>query len=175
MLAVGALIITFGYRRSIMVLLGTLVLGVLSIIWYAEFYEEKGSDLIGVDEVTLDSFSMRKTYGDSYELTARIRNRSPEHVLTALGIELTASDCETEEDPASCVVVGQQSQEVQIDVPAQQARDVVQQFIFPTMRPKGSLKLTPFRRLVISTAKIVRCISPMFATGLGPPEAYLLT
>lgn len=138
-LGVGLLIVTVGYKRSIVVLLAALLLGVVLIIWYAEFYEEKGSGLISVDEVSLSNFQVRKTYGESYEMSARVHNASPDFLLTAVGIEVSALDCTGEGDGQTCTIVGQQEHEIQIDVPAQQARDVIQQFILPKMRPLGSL------------------------------------
>ena len=138
-LTAGVLIITFGYRTSIIVLIGVLLVGVAGIIWYAEFYEGSSSSLISTEEITLDNFSVRSTYGDSYEMFARLSNKSAENVLTAVGVELSASDCVTEGGEESCVIVGQQDTEIQTNVPAQQARDVKQQFIFPPMRPQGEL------------------------------------
>ncbi len=139
-IAVGLIIITLGYKRSLFILLATLLIGVVFIIWYAEYYEEKGSGLVDVGEVALENFSVRKTYGDSYEMSARVRNMSTEYMLTAVGMELNASDCKTDTEGESCIIVGQQEQEIQVDVPPQQARDIVQQFNFPAMRPVGSLR-----------------------------------
>lgn len=138
-LTAGVLIITFGYRISIMVLLAVLAIGIGGVIWYAEFYEGNRTSLISADEITLDNFNVRSTYGNSYEMFARLNNRSAEHVLTAVGVELNASDCVTEEAEKTCVIVGQQETEIQTNVPAQQARDIKQQFIFPPMRPQGEL------------------------------------
>ena len=138
-LTTGVLIITFGYRKSIMVLVAVLLIGVGTIIWYAEFYEGSHSNLIAVDEVSLDNFNVQVTYGNSYEMFARLSNRSNEHTLTAVGIELNVSDCTTKDGTESCVIVGQQEQEIQINVPKSQARDIRQQFIFPPMRPQGEL------------------------------------
>ena len=139
-LATGALIITFGYRTSILVLVAVLLLGVGIVIWYAEFYEGSRSNLIAVDEVSLDNFSVQVTYGNSYEMFARLSNRSSDHMLTAVGIELSVSDCTTKDGAESCVVVGQQEKEIRVNVPVNQARDIRQQFIFPPMRPLGELK-----------------------------------
>lgn len=138
-LAAGVLIITFGYRTSIVVLLAVLVIAIGGVIWYAEFYESSSSSLIAIEEVDLDNFSVRITYGNSYAMFARLNNRSDKNVLTAVGVELSASDCVTEGEVESCVIVGQQETEIQTNIPAQQARDIKQQFIFPPMRPQGEL------------------------------------
>lgn len=140
-LGAGLLIITFGYTKSIVVLGATLLIGLISIIWYAEFYEGSRTNLIGVDEIRVDNFSVKTTYGNSYEMFARLYNGSPGHTLIAVGLELSASDCTGDDQSgASCVIVGQQDTEIQVEVPAQQARDVTRKFIFPPMRPQGELK-----------------------------------
>ena len=139
-LTAGVLIITYGYRTSIIVLLVVLLLGIGGVIWYAEFYQGSSASLIATEEVALDNFSVRSTYGSSFEMFARLSNKSSKHVLTAVGVELSASDCVAQEGEETCVIVGQQETEIQKNVPTQQARDIRQQFIFPPMRPQGKLK-----------------------------------
>lgn len=139
-LSVGLLIITFGYRTSFIVLLATLGLGIVVVIWYAEFYEGSRSNLISVEAVGVDNFSVRNAYGGSYEMVARLRNNSTQFELAAVGLELSALDCTTDAQTVeTCVIVGQQEDEIQIRVPMGQARDVKKQFIFPPMRPMGDL------------------------------------
>ena len=139
-LAVGLLIITFGYRTSMLILLGVLLIALVGIVWYAEFYESPKSNRISTDQVRLDSFGVRATHGNSYELTARLRNDSTEHDLTAVGIQISASDCAPGNGERSCVVVGQETSELRHDVPAGQARDIKHPFIFPEIRPQGDIE-----------------------------------
>ena len=96
--------------------------------------------LISIEEVGLDNFRVEATYGTSYQMFGRVLNQSPEYVLTAVGLELNASDCPSENGEENCVIVGQQQQEIPVTVPARQARDISHQFIFPPMRPQGTLK-----------------------------------
>ncbi len=138
-LTAGILIVTFGYRTSIIVLLVALFLGIVGIIWYAEFYQGSRASLIATEEIALENFNVQPIYGNSFEMFARLNNKSSAHVLTAVGVELSASDCVTVDGEKSCVIVGQQETEIQKIVPAQQARDIKQQFIFPSMRPLGEL------------------------------------
>lgn len=139
-LVAGYLIITYGYRNSLFVLLTTLLIGVVGVIWYAEFYDGEQTSAIAVEDVSLDNFSVRTTYGDSFAMNARLRNASEQYVLSAVGIELSASDCTAGTQGESCIVVGQEEKEIQVEVPAGQARDIVEQFIFPPIRPNGELK-----------------------------------
>jgi hypothetical protein len=139
-LVAGYLIITFGYRTSIFVLLFVLVLGLVMVIWYAEFYQATRSNIISTEEVDLENFKVEVTYGNSFKMFARVRNLSADHALIAVGVEISASDCTTPDQAETCVIVGQQTQEIQVDVPVQQARDITRQFIFPPMRPQGDLK-----------------------------------
>jgi hypothetical protein len=141
-LVTGYLIITYGYRTSVIVLLVTLVLGLAIIIWYAEFHQDTRSNLISTDEVRLENFRVEAVYGNSYKMYARVLNNSTEFPLMAAGIQLNAADCPSPEGDEGCIIVGQQQQEIQVNVPPRQARDVTYQFIFPPMRPQGVLKWT---------------------------------
>ena len=87
----------------------------------------------------LDAFAMQQVYGGSYALRARVRNSATEHTLTAFGIAVQALDC-SGADRSECVVIGDQSQEIQIEVPPGQARDFYQQFQFRHMQPRGELR-----------------------------------
>ena len=139
-LVAGYLIITYGYKNSLFLLLATVLIGVLGVIWYAEFYESSHTSAIAVDDVSLDNFSVNTTYGDSYQMKARLRNASEQYILSATGIELSASDCISDTQGETCIVVGQEEKEIQVEVPAGQARDIVEQFIFPPIRPNGELR-----------------------------------
>lgn len=139
-LVAGYLIITFGYRTSVFVLLSVLVIGLIVVIWYAEFHQATRSNLILAKEVELENFKVEVTYGNSFNMFARVRNLSADHALIAVGVEISASDCAVPGQAEGCVIVGQQEQEIQVDVPAQQARDITRQFIFPPMRPQGELR-----------------------------------
>lgn len=141
-LVTGYLIVTFGYRTSIIALLVTLALGLVLVVWYAEFHEGTRPDLISVEEVELDNFSVELAYGNSYKLYARVLNRSAEYGLTAVGLDLNAADCTGSGSAENCVIVGQQRQEIRVSVPAKQARDITHQLNFPPMRPQGTLKWT---------------------------------
>ena len=139
-LVAGYLIITFGYRTSVFVLLAVLVTGLVMVIWYAEFHQTTRSNLIFAEEVELENFIVEVTYGNSFKMFSRVRNLSADHTLIAVGVEISASDCTVPDREETCEIVGQQEQEIQVDVPAQQARDITRQFIFPPMRPRGELK-----------------------------------
>lgn len=139
-LVTGYLIITFGYRTAIIVFLSTLVLGLVLVIWYAEFHKGARPDLIEPGEVVLDNFSVEVAYRNSYKMFARVLNNSPEYDLMAVGLELNASDCQSGDAGENCLIVGQQEQEIQVNVPARQARDITYQFNFPAMRPRGTLQ-----------------------------------
>jgi len=139
-LVAGYLVITFGYRTSIFVLLAVLVIGLVVVIWYAEFRQATRSNLISTEEVQLANFNVEVTYGNSFKMFARVRNLSTDFALIAVGIEISVSDCTAPDQVEACVIVGQQEQEIQIDIPAQQARDITRQFIFPPMRPQGELR-----------------------------------
>ena len=139
-LGVGMVIILYGYRASVIGGFVVLALVLGFIIWYAEFHTATGPDLIGNDEVRLDNFTVKLSYGNSYKITGRLFNKSERFTVAAVGVVFTASDCVDREAETECVVVGERDREIQVEVPAQQARDIVQQLLFPPIRPQGELR-----------------------------------
>ena len=132
------LIIAYGYRRALMVMSIMVGVGLGVLIWYGERGNRGGSDF-PPEAVHVDTFSVVKVYGDSYQLAARIKNGSPDYTLTRFGLTLTATDCVTQGGERNCVAVGESTREIYLVVPPNQARDFVEQFHFPNMHPKGEL------------------------------------
>lgn len=138
-LAVGLSIVTFGLNRFALAGLVALLVAVAMLIYYTQIQDTQKQALIEPGHVALNAFEMEQVYGGSYALRARVRNTDAEHTLTAFGLSVQALDC-SGADRSECVVIGDRSQEIQIEVPPGQARDFYQQFQFRRMQPRGELR-----------------------------------
>ena len=137
---VGLLIINFGYRRSVLVTLGVLLAIVGAALLYTQVQDSVREGRIPVSDVLFEHFAMQPAYGDSYKLIARVHNTSSERTLHYFGLTITAADCVEQQGQQQCLVVGEQSKEIRVEVPPQQARDITDQFAFGRLRPLGKLQ-----------------------------------
>ncbi len=138
-LTVAALIIVLGVRRALIVLLAVTLVAVIGVIWYAEIGDKRQAGAIPVEAVQLSNTRMVPAYGSSYKFSARVKNNASEHDLTAFSLTVIASDCAVGRSESQCEIIGEQSKEIHVLVPPNQARDIVDQFRFDGMSPKGEL------------------------------------
>ena len=137
-LLVGLLIVTYGYRRSMLVVLAVLGAIIVALVWYLRFGEPQGAGLIDAEELKLSNLEMSLQYRTSYRMTARLVNTSEDYALTSVTITITASDCATGAE--DCIVIGEAQRDITVEVPPGQARDIVQQYVFPRLSPRGELR-----------------------------------
>lgn len=135
---VGALIITYGYRHSVMIVLSLLAVVIIAAVWYIRYGEDDGAGLITPAELELNNLEMTRQYRSSYRMTGRLVNRSEQHTLNSVTITITASDCQN--DGADCVVVGEVARTISVEIPPGQARDVLEQYVFRRFEVLGELK-----------------------------------
>ncbi len=138
-LTVAALVIVLGVRHSLIVLLGLVIASVVGVIWYAEFEDKRYAGAIPVEYVQLTNTSMVPGYGSSFQFAARVKNAADQHVLTVFSLTVIASDCPVGQSEPQCEIIGEQTKEIHVVVPPNQARDISEQFRFDGMRPKGEL------------------------------------
>jgi hypothetical protein len=134
---VGALIVTYGYRHSMLIGMAVLAVLIAALVWYLRFGDPQGSDLLSRDELRLENMEMTAQYRNSYRMTGRLVNLSPDFALRRVTITITASDCTNGDD---CIVIGEAKRIFSVDVPPGQARDVVDQYVFPRFSPRGELQ-----------------------------------
>lgn len=139
-IVVGLLIVNFGYRRSVLATLAVLLVIVGAALLYTQLQDSAKEGRIAVAEVRFEEFTMQPAYGDSYKLIARVHNMSSDHTLHYFGLTVTAADCTGQQDQRQCLVVGEQSKEIRVEIPPQQARDITSQFAFGRMRTRGELQ-----------------------------------
>jgi hypothetical protein len=137
-LLVGGLIVTYGYRHSMMIVTAVLAALIAALVWYLRFGDPQGADLISADELELVNLEMTPQYRSSYRMTGRMLNRSPDYELRAVTIRITASDCSS--DNGDCIVIGEAERTITVDIPPQQARDLVEPYVFPRFSAQGELR-----------------------------------
>ncbi|MBS1270146.1 MAG: hypothetical protein MAG794_01100 [Gammaproteobacteria bacterium] len=137
-LLLGALIVTYGYRHSTLIVLAVLAAIVAALVWYIRYDDREGTGLIGAGEMELQKLEMTKLYRNSYRMTARLLNKSMEYTLTSVEIVITASDCMDEY--SDCIVVGEDQRSIPVDIPPGQARDILEQYVLPRFVLQGELK-----------------------------------
>jgi len=137
-LLVGALIVTYGYRHSVLIVLVVLGALIIALVWYLRFSEREGTGLITADDLVLKNLSLTKQYRTSYRMTGRLVNEAQEYALRSVTIAITASDCT--DGGSDCIVVGDDQRTINVDIPPGQARDIVEQYVFPRFVLQGELK-----------------------------------
>lgn len=140
-LLVGTLIVTYGYRHSVLIV--TVVVGavIVALAWYIRYGEQQGTGLITSEDLVLENLSLSQQYRTSYRMTGRLVNNSEEHTLESMAITITASDC-TGPEGSDCVVVGEDTRTHKVEIPPGQARDLLEQYIFPRFVLQGELQWT---------------------------------
>lgn len=136
-LLVGALIVTYGYRHSMLIVMAVLAALIAALVWYLRFADAPGSDMISPEELRLTNLEMTQQYRSSYRMTGRLVNRSPDYELRSVTIRITASDCANGDD---CIVIGEAERRISVEIPPRQARDVVEQYVFRRLSPEGELR-----------------------------------
>lgn len=137
-LLVGALIITLGYRHSMMIVTLLVAAVIAVLVWYLRFGNPEGAGLVGPEELQLNNLEMSHQYRSSYRMSARLVNNSPEYTVRSVTITITASDCQNE--GRDCIAVGEQRRQIPVEVPPGQARDIVEQYVFSRFVLQGELQ-----------------------------------
>jgi hypothetical protein len=135
------LVCAISFPRFRKVLLGTaaLLVGIVAIVYLKDESEKAASKKrISPSEIELADLGLRASYGTSYVITGRVRNRS-RYTLSDFAIQVTLEDCQTD---TTCDVVFQDNQSPRfVLVPPGQARDFKISDVGPyDLRLKGKLR-----------------------------------
>jgi hypothetical protein len=143
-LATGLLIVGFGAQRAAIVVLALVTVGAVIFAWQAREPSSPRAKDFDPEQLLLEAFTMRPSYGGAHTATARITNRAAERTVLDFALTVTARDCPTADaDSASCAVVGEVTRDIYAEIPPAQARDITEQFVFERMRPQGTLRFEP--------------------------------
>ena len=107
------------------------ILVLLLALWLGFYFHTEGKrkithQLVAQDKVTLSGFSVTPGYRESYNLSARITNKSTTETITEVRLHIDLEDCprETEVKDQKCIVVGNIVEIISIIIPPRQARDI---------------------------------------------------
>jgi len=141
-LLVGALIVNYGYRHSVMIVSLLVAAVIAALAWHIRYGDDKGTGLISAGELTLEKLELTRQYRSSYRMTGRLVNHSDQYTLESVTITITASDC-TGPERDECIVVGQDTRVHGVEIPPGQARDILEQYVFPRFVLQGELRWRP--------------------------------
>ena len=138
-LVVVVLLFLSGFRKSAGALLvAALIAG--GVLYRLENMEEqRAMDRISAAEISLQDVTVTRTFDATYELTARLTNRSTKYRVDGISVSLTLRDCRPIN--AGCDIIGEETAHVQVQVLPEQTRSFVATFYFGKehRQPRGTL------------------------------------
>lgn len=137
------LLIATGNLRLMIGFLCVVVVVITLLLVFDVFEEKRSSARIALEQIQLQDFTIEESRASIFELKGRIQNDSPEFGLFRLGLRVQALDCpDAETSVERCTVIGDQVQELSVDVPAGQARDLAKRIRFADapLTPRGLLR-----------------------------------
>ncbi len=127
------------FPKTAFSVLGVLVIAagamVLSTTEMAQFNRGK----IANEDILIENPVLTPTYAEGYRFNARLLNSNQNHSLRELVVSITMLDCASDE-PASCRVIGQEDERINVRIPPGQARDVSRTLSFDNAAAAGALK-----------------------------------
>lgn len=136
LVAIGNLRLMMGFLASVIVVIGLLLV-------FDVFEDRRSASRIPVGDIELQGFNMAVSRASIFELKGRVQNHSPDYGLFRLGLRVLALDCtEVQSTRDSCTVIGDQVEQIAVDIPAGQARDVDKRIRIADapFTPKGILR-----------------------------------
>jgi len=130
--AVILIVMSLRYPRIAFSLLGVLL--VAGVIVYRLTGGDQNSKPIAAELLTLENLHMSKSYGDSYYLAGRIRNRS-DRALREFSLLVQALDCPRANDDQDCQIIGEKTVSIYSKVPPKQARDFRENIYLGQLQP----------------------------------------
>ena len=137
------LLIAVGNLRLMLGFLVVAVLIIATLLIFDKFEDQRSASRIPADQIELIDFKLAAGHRTVYELNGRVQNHSPDYGLFRLVLRVLALDCpQLEAARESCTVIGDKVENMGVDVPAGQARDVTASIRFDatTLKPRGVLR-----------------------------------
>ncbi len=145
LVAVGNLRLMVGFLAITVVIISVLLV-------FDQFAGQRSASRVPSDQVELIGFDLKPGHRTVYELVGRIQNHSPEFGLFRLSLRVLGMDCPQPDSPTEdCLVISDQVEQLGVDIPAGQARDVEQRMRLDNapLKPQGVLR---WEFEVVSTA-----------------------
>ena len=126
-----------GFRRFLVISIGVLLVCVVVLFLWLQQQErsatsQRAAAKLLIPAANIDLIDLRMgTGGPSVTLEGRVRNRDSSHTLTGLELHLKVLECS---QPGSCDTVGDETENISVDVPPQQVREFNQYVYFSGLR-----------------------------------------
>jgi len=129
----------FDLRLGIGLLAGFIGIGVL-LVFLSGFRIFGGSAHLQPEMASIEFFDASHAYAGTWQIRARLTNKSDKDPISEFIIRVRALDCPSEDSAQEdCVIISDSDERIQKEVPAEQARD----FDFTTtarnIQPRGTL------------------------------------
>ncbi len=126
------------FRKVAVALVAALVVGVVVIYLYMQDSKRQTRSLIAESELDFQDIKLQTDYA-GYKIIGRIKNNSHQYTLTAVGLNISFDDCDTNTENGNCVTIGESTDRVSLLIPAGQLREF-SEYVYPgNTRPKGRL------------------------------------
>jgi len=120
------------FGKALLVLATIVVVGILIVIANERQESAAARTRVSASEIDLLDLRLGSSYGSSYRLVGRLRNRSPRYTLSSLSIKVTMRDCTA---PGQCETVGETTTSVYASVPPGQVRGIDDSVYFSGLPP----------------------------------------
>jgi hypothetical protein len=129
-----------GFRKTALGGVVAAMIAGASIYFLDERAQQRAESRIPVAEISLENVVVRQTFDSSYELTARLNNRSSTYQVDGIALSVKLRDCRTS-DTAQCVSAGEAPGQAAVTVPPGESREFTATLYLGKghRRPKGTL------------------------------------
>ena len=139
-LAVALLLFVTGFRKTALGVVVASVIAGASIYGYNEQAHQRAEARIPASEIALENVKVRQTFDSSYELTARLTNRSSTYQVHGISLTVKLRDCRNGA-ASRCDPAGAAEARAAVTVPPGESRDFTATMYLGKghRRPKGTL------------------------------------
>ena len=129
-----------GFRRTAVGLLIAAIGGGFALFQYNDWKDQQAATRISASEIVLEAFEVKPTFGSSYDVRGRIKNKSETYRIDGLSFNVTMRDCQGK-DASRCTTLGEAAAHVPMNVPPQETRSFTGSVYFGSqpVKPKGTL------------------------------------
>lgn len=123
MVVVGLILLSARHPKLAFGILGVLIASGMSFLWLTS---ERGPDIqrLDIKNISIGKTVVAPAYAGSHRLTGRLFNRHEATDVRDATLSIDLLDCPRDRaDDSECVLVGQTTERITVDLPAGQARD----------------------------------------------------
>ena len=126
------------FRKVAVALAAVLAVSVVVIYLYMQDSKIQTRSLIAESDLDFQDITLQPDY-TGYKITGRIKNNSRQYTMTAVGLNISFDDCDTNTSNENCVTIGESKDRVSLLIPAGQLREISEHVYPGSTHPKGRL------------------------------------